>query len=154
MGTITANIGGDTPFRRLLRKHRFGFFAAPDTQRPLPAGQPVVKCVLLRNGRDIRLIEPVVFIDPEGRTWRADAGRTVNGLSVPRFFWRIQPPLTGKAREASVIHDVLCVDCPVSSRYAHWVFYCAMRANGVGPIEAFDRWAAVRMFGPRFKGPI
>jgi len=58
----------------------------------------------------------------------------------------------GRAREASVIHDVLCTDKPAPSPYVHWVFWCAMRANGVGPIEAWLRWAAVRLFGPRFKG--
>lgn len=137
-------------FRELLKGHPFGFFADPATLRPLPFWKPVVKCVWCRDGRNIRLTHPVVFVDPNGRAWRASVERIVNGLSSPRFLWRVQPPFVGRAREASVIHDVLCEDQPVPSPYVHWVFWCAMRANGVHPVEAWARWFAVRWFGPRF----
>lgn len=37
---------------------------------------------------------------------RAPAGTITDGASIPRFFWRlIGPPLTGRYRQAAVIHD-------------------------------------------------
>jgi 1-acyl-sn-glycerol-3-phosphate acyltransferase len=36
----------------------------------------------------------------------APAGTRTDGASIPRFFWRfIGPPMTGKYRQAAVIHD-------------------------------------------------
>jgi hypothetical protein len=132
----------------------FGYFADPVTLEPLlPENhRSVIKVAWLPDGRGMMLTKDVVFFDPTGRKWTADAGEIVDGLSVPRFLWRIQPPFVGKAREASVIHDVACVRKEQPSWRVHWVFWCAMRARGVHPVLAFSRWLAVRCFGPRFKG--
>ena len=148
LGMKTVIFPADSRFE----KHPLGFFADPRTLRPLPVWLPIVQAEWLPNGRDMRLLADVVFVDPKGRIWRADTGRVVNGLSSPRVFWRIQPPFVGKAREASVIHDVACEDQQMPSPYVHWVFWCAMRANGVGPVEAWCRWRMVSWFGPRFNG--
>ena len=139
-------------FAGLLRKHPFGFFADPETLRPLPDDEPIVCAAWLRDGRNMRLLAPVVFVDPNGNQWRADTGRVINGISSPRFCWRIQPPYVGRSRDPSVIHDVLCEDRPVDSDYVHWVFWCAMRAVGVPPRRAERRWRKVVNWGPRFKG--
>ena len=111
---------------------------------------PVVMVSWCRDSHRCILIEDVVFVDPLERVWRVPAGFRLNGLSSPRFFWRVCMPYEGRTREASVVHDWLCVEKPIPSADAHWVFYSAMRANGVPWFPAFIRWLAVRMFGPRF----
>jgi hypothetical protein len=130
----------------------YGHFADPATMEPLPEDSCVVEVGWLPGGRGMVLRKDVVFVDPECRKWVADEGEIIDGLSVPRFLWRIQPPFVGRAREASVIHDSACVKKERPSPMVHWVFWCAMRTRGVHPVVAFTRWAAVRVFGPRFKG--
>ena len=104
------------------------------------------------DGRTMTLNEPVVFVDARHNRWIAEAGRTIDGASIPRFFWRfIGGPFSGKYRRASVVHDVYCENrAPGSSNIVHAMFYNAMRADGVGRVKAWLMWAAVRLFGPRF----
>jgi len=132
-------------------QRRWGYFTDPETGEPLPDDQPVIAAEWLRDGRYMRILRPAIFHDPDGRDWIVEVGALVNGLSTPRFFWRESPPYTGKAREASVFHDVACGKRLFDSPIVHQMFYRVMRANGVGPWVAWTRWAAVRVFGPRFK---
>ena len=97
------------------------------------------------------LNERVVFVDNRHNRWIAEAGRKIDGASIPRFFWRfIGGPFSGKYRRASVVHDVYCEDRTQPSRDVHAMFYNAMRADGVSSVKAWLMWAAVRLFGPRF----
>jgi len=42
----------------------------------------------------------------DGTVLIAPKGTTTDGASIPRFFWRlIGPPMTGRYRQAAVIHD-------------------------------------------------
>ena len=129
-----------------------GEYLNPETYDPLAPGESIVHAAWDRESRNGRLLLPVVYRDPKGRIWKVPAGFIFNGLSVPRFFWRLTPPYAGRAREASVVHDYLCVIKPCNSTTAHWVFYWALRANGVGLWTAWTRWAAVRFFGPQWGG--
>jgi hypothetical protein len=149
---------GGVPMERIPEDHEgflldrpFGFFAHPTLLTPLDMSS-VVEARWAANGRDMVLCNEVVFVDAEGYVWRAMPGRVVNGKSSPRFVWRICPPYVGRDREASVIHDVACVDKLYPSPCVHRVFYWAMRARGVSSLRAWLRWAAVRFFGPRFRG--
>lgn len=92
----------------------------------------------------------VVYVDRCGFRWIADIGRVINGASVPWFFRRVFPAYVGLYRRATVIHDVACRRQDRSSKDVHRMFYEAMRCDGVGAVQAWIMWAAVRVFGPRF----
>jgi len=143
-------------FDQLKERYPFGFFADPATLRPLPDDVPVVQAEWLRTGpgayRDMQLTRTVVFIDPQGNQWRAEVDSVINGVSSPWLFWRWQPPYVGRARDASVIHDVFCVKREKPSDEVHWVFWCMMRSSGLHPAKAWLRWFMTRHFGPQFKG--
>jgi len=134
-----------------LSNAQFGEFCDPSTGKPLDADEPIVFTAWDRKTRDVETQYPILFRDPAGLPWRVPAGSRVNGLSVPRIFWRLMPPYAARAREASVLHDHYCATKTRDSRLVHAMFYLAMRANGVGWWVAFTRWLAVRVFGPRFR---
>lgn len=106
----------------------------------------------LSDGRSVRLIEGLGFVDSKGGHWQALPNSIVDGASIPRFFWRfIGGPFSGKYRRASVIHDVYCVSQACDSSEVHRVFWEMMRHDNVGRSKAFLMWLAVRFFGPQFK---
>ena|SRR3990167_9548782 len=102
--------------------------------------------------RQMRLLRDFFFVDRRGIMWSAPAGSIVDGASIPRVFWRLCDPFIGDYRQASVVHDVACQRREHASADVHRMFYEAMRAGGVRPVQAFLMWAAVRLFGPRFSG--
>lgn len=105
----------------------------------------------LEDGRKLKLLKNLVFIDPQGKKWIASKGRIVDGASIPRFFWSlIGGPLTGKYRMASVIHDVACDKKEEKWFEVHRVFYQAMLASGVSKSKALIMYFAVKNFGPRW----
>jgi len=131
---------------------RFGEFLDSYNGKPIGPDGQIVFAAWDRGNRDDYLLKPVTFVDSEGVEWVVPVGTKVNGLSVPRVFWRLTPPYAPRAREASVVHDWMCSDPhPCDSVTAARVFYDAMRANGVCWWTAWTRWLAVRLFGPRFK---
>lgn len=103
------------------------------------------------NGRDMTLIQPFEFVDPNGQHWPVPAGATVNGASIPRIFWSlIGGPFEGLYRNASVVHDYYCDVQLRSYREVHRVFYEAMLASGVDSSTAWLMYEAVNRFGPRW----
>lgn len=104
----------------------------------------------LRDGRNMKLEKPFGYVDPHGRQWNVPAGTTTDGASVPKFFWALFPPFTGKYRAAAVIHDYYCQTKTRSWKETHEVFYNASRAAGVGEKSAKAMYGAVYHFGPRW----
>lgn len=102
------------------------------------------------SGREIRLIEDFTYIDPTGLAWIAPQGSVADGASVPRLAWIALPPLVGKYRDASIIHDISCNTRTRSWESTHKAFYNAMRASGVNSTKAKIMYAAVYHFGPRW----
>lgn len=134
-----------------MRRYPFGFFADPKTGLPLEPGEPAVHWAACRNGtRDMILDRPVLYVDPKGQRWRVPEGFRCNGLSVPWLFWRVAQPYEPLSRDASVVHDWICTLPWVSWTKGSWVFYYAMRANGVPAWKAFIRYAAVNWVGRLF----
>lgn len=124
-----------------------GYFANPKTLQPLKPPQVPVHVAWLADGRKCMLLKDVVYVDPEGGVWTAYKGSIVNGLSIPRFFWRVLgSPYTGVSRDGSVIHDVACEDKPVDSPRVHWAFYHAMRCRGEVVVRAWGYWSGVYPF--------
>lgn len=80
------------------------------------------------------------------------AGYRTDFASVPRFFWRIFPPM-GRYAKAAVVHDYLCDVQPkeYNSKQAAKVFDEAMRLSSVPGWKRRAMYNAVRFFGPRFK---
>lgn len=110
-----------------------------------------IKTLWLDDGRSMLLLSDVTYVDRHGQKWTALAGETIDGASIPRFFWRfIGSPLTGRYRRASVIHDVYCQRRTRDSTDVHDVFHEIMIHDGVSLPKALAMWTAVNCFGPRF----
>jgi len=104
------------------------------------------------NGRDMSLVESFTYIDPAAVRWHAPAGSVVNGASIPRAFWSvIGSPFTGRFRNASVVHDVACVDRTRPWRQVHRMFYEACRCGRTNVVQAKIMYYAVSHFGPRWQ---
>ncbi|MFM8436622.1 MAG: DUF1353 domain-containing protein [Planctomycetia bacterium] len=104
------------------------------------------------DGRDMTLVEPFAYVDPARVRWLAPAGSVVNGASIPRPFWSlIGGPFEGRFRNASVVHDVACVDRTRPWRQVHRMFYEACRCGRVGAVKAKTMYYAVYHFGPRWR---
>jgi hypothetical protein len=106
----------------------------------------------LDDGRDMQLLRPFVYTDPNGRIWTAAQGMKVDGASIPPALWAfVGGPLEGKYRNASVVHDTECELKLREWRDVHRMFYYAVRAGGVGVTKGKLMYAAVYFFGPRWK---
>lgn len=104
------------------------------------------------NGRNMTLREDFAYLDPQGRRWSAPAGSVVDGASIPRLFWTlIGGPFEGKYRNASVVHDVGCVEMRQTWQDVHRMFYEACRCAGVEESQAKVMYYAVYHFGPRWQ---
>ena len=99
------------------------------------------------------LLEPLVYVDEDGRVYEAPAGAVTNFASVPRPFWSLFPR-TGKHTRGAVVHDHLCGTrggaYHLPSPEVHAVFRRALRASRVHTRWLW--WVFVRVFGPRFDG--
>ena len=103
------------------------------------------------DDRRMRLLRAFTYIDPQGKRWTAPRGSLIDGASIPRPLWTIVgSPFTGLYRDASVIHDYYCDRMSEDWRAVHRMFYNAMRARGVGEVQAKIMFAAVYSFGPRW----
>jgi hypothetical protein len=104
------------------------------------------------GGREMRLVQEFAYKDPKGKVWKAPTGSVIDGASIPRVAWPlIGGPFEGKYRDASVIHDVACVEKKEKWEDVHEVFYTAMLASGVDLLQAKVMYGAVYHFGPRWE---
>jgi hypothetical protein len=104
----------------------------------------------LDDGRHMRIKEAFKYIDRHEVSWDVPAGMVTDGTSVPRFFWTIFAPFSGKYRAAAVVHDRYCVIKSRGWQRTHEMFYEAMRASGVDEVTAKAMYGAVYAFGPRW----
>lgn len=104
----------------------------------------------LDDGRNLLVVKPFAFIDAKGEKWRVPKGTQTDGASVPRFFWSLYPPFSGKYRKAAVVHDVYCQTRDRAWDAVHRMFFDAMVAAGVDEITAKAMYGAVYAFGPRW----
>jgi hypothetical protein len=133
-----------------------GFFADPETRRPLPRHVRVVQAEFCDDGtRDMILIRPILYIDPKGAPCYVPVGSRSNGLSVwVRLLWPLVWPWEPLTRNAAFIHDEQ-VRNGVRWNLAAWRFYHAMIAMFVradrntrwNRARAFIRWMGVQFIG-------
>jgi len=106
-----------------------------------------VKCEWLPNGRDIRILERIEFIDSNGRLWIVLPHSIVNGASIPKVFWSIiGSPFVGKYRRPSVFHDVYCQSHLRACDDVHKMFLEAMLLDGVSGAKAELMYDAVNKY--------
>lgn len=106
----------------------------------------------LDDGRDMRLVESFAYVDAADTHWLAPADAVVNGASIPRAFWSvIGGPFAGRFRNASVVHDVACVEKAQGWREVHRMFYEACRCADAPLIKSKIMYYAVYHFGPRWQ---
>jgi hypothetical protein len=78
------------------------------------------------------------------------AGYVTDFASVPRLFWRVEPPF-GIAAPAAVVHDYLYSSGGLEGRYtrlqADEIFREALAVLGVGVVKRNLMFAAVRVGG-------
>jgi hypothetical protein len=108
---------------------------------------------LLPDGRNAVVHRRLTFNDPNGIVWVAPKGSKVDGASIPRIMWSlIGGPWDGPYRNASIIHDVACVEQDREWQLVHRCFYNAMMAiDAMGSFKAKVMYAAVYHFGPKWK---
>jgi len=101
--------------------------------------------------RKMRLLEDFVYVDPKDNAWLAPKGSEVDGASIPQVFWSwIGSPLTGKYRDASIVHDVACIRRDKPYRDVHRMFFDACLAGGVPENDAKRLYYAVARYGPKW----
>lgn len=107
--------------------------------------------------RDMKLLAPFGFVDPDGKQWDVPAGYVTNGASVPWGLWNlVGGPYDGPYRDAAVIHDYFCEMKTRPWEEVHKMFYDAAKARGISESLASTMYAAVRFGGPRWEvvGPV
>jgi hypothetical protein len=129
----------------------FGLSSGCEAAEPYGKFIGDVQTQWLDDGRRMKLLSSLTYLDPQGERWIAPEGSVVDGASIPQFAWSvIGGPFEGKYRKASVIHDVACVEKRRPWELVHETFYQGMRASGVNETRAKIMYAAVYHFGPRW----
>ena len=110
-----------------------------------------VRSEWLNDGRNMKLLEKLTYVDPYCRSWVAPTGAIVDGASIPKPFWSIiGGPFEGKIRMHPLSTMSACRERLAPWGYLHLVFYYAMLAGGVDLTTAKIMYAAVYHFGPRW----
>lgn len=108
----------------------------------------------LPDGRNMKLLQSLNYVSPDGLSWPVPVGTVVDGASIPSVFWSvIGGPFEGLYRGPSVIHDFYCDSRIRKCSEVHRVFYDAMLTAGVGKKKAWLMYQAVARFGPQWKDP-
>lgn len=101
--------------------------------------------------RNMRMWEPLNYIDPTGIHWPVPAGALINGASIPQPLWpAIGSPYVGLYRRASVPHDWYCTIRTRPWQQVHKMFFWAMIEDGVEIKKAKLMYRAVYLYGPRW----
>jgi hypothetical protein len=96
-------------------------------------------------------LEPLTYVDQDGKRYTAPAGTLTDFASVPRAVWWIWPK-NGKHSAGSIIHDHLCTTRHLASPKVHAIYRRALKACLCSRFTQLGHWLAVRWFGPRFDG--
>lgn len=100
------------------------------------------------------------YIDkPGGKTIIVPKGFKTDFASIPRPFWGLFPPATGRYIRAAVVHDYLdlggrVIDKripndpgqPVSFKEANKIFLEAMRVSGTNTLKRYTMFYAVELY--------
>lgn len=105
------------------------------------------------GGLPFTLLEPLVYISnvvtaTPGKVGKitVPAGTKTDLASIPRFFWRVLPPI-GKYDLAAVLHDYLYQRNGVSRQVADSVLLEAMEVCSVNRFQRWVIYSGVRVGG-------
>jgi hypothetical protein len=132
-----------------------------------PGFQNLTLDVCTGDGLNDTLLEPLDFLHPNGTLYRAPAGATTDGLSVPRCVQNIIPA-TGGDWFSGVLHDAayrnqlqVWLSEPTTMDGGRWVLanltqlesdnliLTAMGMQGVGFVMRHTIYRALRLFGSK-----
>ena len=100
----------------------------------------------LGEDRDMRVLEPFWYLDPEGRRWDVPEGTIINGASIPRTLWSsVGSPFTGAYRRAALVHDAAVGREGVLRQEADTMFHFACLCGGCTVLQAKLLYAGVRL---------
>ena len=109
------------------------------------------RVVLLPRTPRVRLLEPLVWADADGREHSVPQGFESDGATIPRWAgWCVGAPLEGPYRRAAILHDWQCIVEREPHLVVHRRFHEAMLADFVPPPLAWLFFAVVRVLGPRW----
>lgn len=98
-------------------------------------------------GDVIVLVTPIKFTF-NGQEYEVPAGFASDGMSVPRFFWRmLSPKLDFHTLVPSVIHDYMYSVKLGTRSEADEFYYQNLIAGGFGKVKAKLVWLGVRLGG-------
>lgn len=104
------------------------------------------------NGDRVELMQPLRFLERDGTLCTVPRGFEFDGASIPKLLWGlIGAPLEGNYVRAAALHDYECRARTALPSTVHDRFYRAMRAEGVGRVQAWLMYRAVRHFGPKWE---
>jgi len=95
------------------------------------------------------LTRDFLYVAGDETVIRVPKGYRSDFASIPRFFWRIFPPM-GRYTYAAIVHDWLVDQKTFSHKYAASVFLECMEVLKVPKIRRLAMYRAVLWFGPRF----
>lgn len=96
--------------------------------------------------RDMRVLEPFWYLDPDGRRWDVPEGTIINGASIPRTLWSsVGSPYTGEYRRAALVHDAAIGREGVLRAEADAMFHVACLCGGCSVLQAKLLYAGVRL---------
>ena len=111
--------------------------------------KPEIAVEIQADGGNYRLLETrKVYIDLLGKDMIIPKGFVTDFASVPRFFWRLLPPL-GRYNLASLVHDFLYRTGDCTRAQADMIFYDLMEYLGVSYPVRLVMWLGVRVGGGR-----
>jgi hypothetical protein len=162
-GTLNWNLNRRRPACRLCLA--FGItvlFMPPTHAQELPLAQAAkgpprtyagrVMAEWLDDGRRMRLLDDFAYFDDRGLRWNAPKGSMIEAATVPRMAWTAVSarPFDARYRNASIIHDVACVEKRRPWQLVHEAFYGAMLTSEVPKYAALLLYGAAYHFGPRW----
>lgn len=110
-----------------------------------------IPCEVLDSprGLSVRTKEPFC-LRPYGMPWVIPAGFASDGMSVPRFLWRLLGAKIGsRTLGPSVVHDWLYMRHAVDRAWCDAWYRRALVRNGYDPCLAWLVWLGLRLFGWR-----
>ena len=100
----------------------------------------------LADGRNWELEADYILNLHDGRHVFIPKGFVFDFASIPRLFWRLFPPATGKHRLAALVHDWLCASGHDWYDSAD-IFLKLMEYSGVKAWKRYSMYYAVKMHG-------
>ena len=92
-----------------------------------------IPTVCTPDGRNLHLLEPIIYAALNGSVITVPAGFHSDGASVPRALWPAVAPF-GRHWRAAILHDYLYRETYLPKSYCDQIFLEAMTSDGVDQV--------------------